>query len=288
MAVKENYQRDSITRLKKGNMPILTDLDPGLIFALFKGEPGTRKSTAALSFPLPQFWFSFDKKMQSIIIPARNWNINKDLIEFEDYNDWTNARAKLERFQINPQLSNGRPIKTIIIDSMTSMGDTVNQQTLLTKRGTKTKDNQNAGKVIGGIAINTIEDYNAEMAAFQELVALLTDIHKKYSIHIVLIAHVLQTEYKSIDGETHMSRTLVTGGKKAAAKVPAYFSEVYHFQVKKDLSGGGTYEALTVHTGDDFARTALPLPKTLEIGNDPLYSKYIEPAIKKLKEGGIF
>ena len=36
---------------------------------------------------------------------------------------------------------------------------------------------QTAGKLIAGIAVNEIEDYNAESAALQELIALTKDIH---------------------------------------------------------------------------------------------------------------
>ena len=36
------------------------------LYCMFKGEPGTRKSTQALSFPGPQYWFSWDRKMNRV------------------------------------------------------------------------------------------------------------------------------------------------------------------------------------------------------------------------------
>lgn len=52
-------------------------------FILMKGEPGLRKSTQALSFAKagPQFWFSFDRKMSGILIPAKKWGIDMSTIE---------------------------------------------------------------------------------------------------------------------------------------------------------------------------------------------------------------
>jgi hypothetical protein len=105
-------------------------------------------------------------------------------------------------------------------------------------------------------------------------------------VNIILIAHVMEASYNSITtGEVRVSRTIVTAGKRVAAKIPAYCTEVYHFGVKKGMieGAGGEYVAVTENTGDDFARTALDLPREIKLGNDPLYDKYILPAINKLK-----
>src|SRR4030095_1012670 len=157
------------------------------------------------------------------------------------------------------------------------------RQTLKLKRGTTRQSGAAAGKMISGIAVNELEDYSAESAAIQELIALSRDIHKFHRVNIILIAHVIQAEYKSVAGETHISRQIVTASKKAASKIPAICKEVYHFNVEAGGFGGGKYGLLTEHTGDDFARTGLPLDKKIIFGNDQLYSKYIQPAITKLK-----
>jgi len=266
-------------------MPTMDQVDPAITYSLFKGEPGTRKSTVALTYPKPQYWFSFDQKMESLGIPMRNFRIDPKDIEFDDYKDWNAAKAKLESLQVNPLMKDKRKIATLIVDSITSMGDATNQQTLQTKGMARKSGDGEQGKVIAGIAVNSVEDYNAEMAVFQELIALTKDIHKHYAINVILIGHILQTEQKSLDGKTHFSRTLVTGGKKAAAKIPAYCTEIYHFNIKMGLnaSSGGQYELFTVHTGDDFARTALPLNEEIIFGNDNFYDRYIIPAVKKMK-----
>jgi len=261
-------------------MPTMENVDPSIAFVMMKGEPGTRKSTSALSYPRPQYWFSWDRKMNGLMIPMRNWGINPREIQYDDYEDWDKPRMKLEQLQTNC------PFKTIIVDSVTSSADSTLRQTMKMKRGVKRSSGSAAGKLVGGIAVNEMEDYNAESSALSEMIALLKDIHAYHKINVILIAHVIQTEYKSPIGDTHISRTIVTAGKRIAAKIPAYCSEVYHFNIEKgfDASQGGQYALLTEHTGDDFARTALPLDRKIIFGNSPLYDKYIIPAIEKMKQ----
>ena len=262
-------------------MSDMSSIDPSITYTMMKGEPGTRKSTCALSYPTPQYWFSWDRKMKGITIPMRNWGVDPKLIHYDDYDGWDKAKAKLESFQLTC------PYKTLIIDSVTSCADMTLRQTMKMKKGVTRSSGASAGKLVGGIAVNEMEDYNAESAALAELVALTKDINAFHHVNIILIAHVIQAEYKQEGGKTHMSRTIVTAGKRIAAKIPAYCDEVYHFNIMKGFEAdgsGGKYGLLTEHTGDDFARTALPLPGTIEFGNDPLYEKWILPAINKLKQ----
>lgn len=262
-------------------MPTLFDVDPSLAFAMFKGEPGTRKSTHALSYPGPQYWFSWDRKMNGIIVPCMKWGINPRLhVEYDDYDNWSKAEAKLKQFQVNCRF------KTIIVDSLTSCADMTLYQTVSSKAGTTRKSGAEAGKQIAGISVNETEDYNAESSALQQLIYFLKDIQSYHKCNVILIAHVVQAEYRNtITNVTHVSRTIVTAGKKVAPKIPAYCNEVYHFNIKKGFNAdeGGQYSLLTEHTGDDFARTALDLPKEIIFNDKPLYSNWIEPAIKKIQ-----
>lgn len=261
-------------------MADMSTADPSLLYTMLKGEPGTRKSTAALTYPGPQFWFSWDRKMESMILPMKKFGIDPKSIQYEDYDDWNKPKAKLEQFVVNCNF------KTLIFDSITSMADMTLRQTNKLKYGVKRASGQQAGKLIAGIAVNEIEDYNAESSALNELMAITKDIHKYHKVNIILIAHVVQAEYRNTTtNETHISRTIVTAGKRVAPKIPAYCGEVYHFNIEKgfDADAGGQYALLTEHTGDDFARTGLPLNKKIVFGNDNLYGKFIKPAIEKLK-----
>lgn len=252
--------------------PTLEYMEAGALYCLFKGEPGTRKSSAALSFPKPIYYFDWDNKMDALMLPMRAWNINPKEVNYDTYTDWNKGKTKLEALQSNC------PYKTIVIDSITSLGDAINRQTL------KFKGGKDGGKSIAGILVNSIEDFNAEDSALKEMVALTKDIRNYHKVNIILIAHIIQKEIKSSDGKTHMSRIIVTAGKGIAQKIPAYCSEVYHFNIETgfDPSAGGQYALLTTHTGDDFARSSLPLPNKIVFGNDNLYDKWIKPSIDKM------
>ena len=259
-------------------MPTMDSINFDALYCMFKGEPGTRKSTQALSFPGPQYWFSWDRKMNGIYTPMKKWGIDPKTITFHDYDDWNTAKKKLEELQVNC------PYKTIVCDSLTSMADMTLRQTNKLKYGVTRSSGQAAGKLIAGIAINEIEDYNAESAALQELIALTKDINIFHKVNIILIAHVVKAEYRDTTKKTtHISRQIVTAGKNVAAKIPAYCGEVYHFNIDQGMveGGGGDYTLLTEHTGDDFARSALGLPNKISFGDKPLYDTYIKPAIIK-------
>lgn len=252
-------------------------------YVLFKGDPGTRKSTQALTYPKPQYWFSFDGKMKAMRLPMIKFGINPKDIHYDDYNDWSLARTKLESLQINC------PYKTIVIDSVTSMADKMLRQVIKAKTGGVRKSGQAAGKMIGGIAVNELEDFNAEAAGITEMIDLTKDIYSYHKTNIILIAHVIGSETKDINGIATISRVLVTAAKKNGAKIPAYCDETYQFGVEPDvdISKGGNYHVITSHLGYDFARTSLPLPPKIIIGNDNLYEKYITPAIEKLNKGEV-
>ena len=265
-------------------MPTLFDeFNIDALFSLFKGEPGTRKSTAALSYPTPQFWLSWDKKMRSLLLPMKEWGINSTDIHYEDYSDWSAAERKIKSLQVNCNY------KTIIADSITSCGDSIMGQAKKLKSGTTRKSGSSAGKTISGIEVNELEDFNAEASALLDMISMLKDIHQYHKVHVIMIAHVIQAEYRNTtNNTTHISRQIVTAAKKVAAKIPAYCEEVYHFNIDRggnfEAGGEGSYALLTEHTGDDFARTSLPLPKRIIFGNEPLYGKYIKPAMDRLKE----
>lgn len=250
-------------------MPNMSSVINDVHFSLFKGEPGTRKSTNALSYPKPMYWFSFDQKMNALAIPIRKWRIDPTQIQYDDYTNWILARTKLEGFQLSC------PYKTIVIDSITSIADSMLRGSMLAKG----KD----GRRIAGIAVNEIDDFQAEAAGLMELISIAKEVHKINKIDVILIAHVIRTENAVLGGKTNITRVLVTAGKKPAAKIPAYCDETYHFGVEPsvDANKGGDYIVQTSNAGDDFARTTLELPTIIRIGDKNLYDEYIKPAIQK-------
>lgn len=255
-------------------MPTFAEqVDYSNLFCLLKGEPGTRKSSCALSFPKPIYYFDYDGKMDALGLPIKAWNIDPNDVHSDYYSDWDSAKARLELFQAQCKY------KTIVIDSVTSLADAINRQTLKTKQA-----DGGSGKRVGTIPVNSIEDFNAEDSALKEMIALCKNIKKNQKVNIILIAHVVQKETKSADGKTHMARLIITAGKSIAQKIPAYCSEVYHFNIKMgfNVNAGGQYSLFTVHTGDDMARSSLPLPEEIVFGSEPLYEKWILPAINRM------
>lgn len=262
-------------------MPNMDSTNFNAMVYLFKGEPGTRKSTQAVSFPGPQYWFSWDRKMNSIYLPIKKWGIDPKTISYDDYEDWSKPRIKLEQFQVNC------PFKTVVADTITSMSDATLRQTLKLKYGVRRSSGAAAGKLIAGIAVNEIEDYNAEASALNEFIALAKSIVEYHNINFIFIAHVIKAEYRdTTKNVTHVSRQIVTAGKNAAAKFPGYCNEVYHFNIKRGMieGQGGDYSLLTEHTGDDFARTGLGLDKEIVFGDKPLYDTFIRPAVARITQ----
>lgn len=247
----------------------LSDVNPleTHIKLLLKGVPGTRKTTQAATFPGPIFWFDIDRKVdKSLILPRLLNVIPKDTeIEYEQYRSWYHIEQKLM------QLESSCPYRTVVIDSVTSIGDRINRATLAKEKG---------GKKIGGIQVNTIEDYNAETSALMYMVDMMNVIQA----HVVLIGHVIQRD-TTIDGISKQVRQLVTGGKVVGAKIPAYIPEIYHFEFDHefDTTLPPKYTMFTQVHGEDFARTGLPLPYKMDITNRNLY-EIIMNAQKKLRE----
>lgn len=260
-------------------MKTLDQANPDAMFCMFKGEPGTRKSTQALSFPGKQYWFSCDKKMQALALPAKHWGIDPKTIEYDDYSNWNDVRARLEIFQGKPKPK--FPYRTIVVDSITSMAANINRQTLADVTG---GPDSRKGQSVGGIFVGTFDDYKAEVAAFQELIALLKDINTYFECHVIMIAHVVGERVEVTGSRTHHARIIASGSRNLSAILSAYSTEVYHFDIRESTNPDmeGKYGLITVHTGEDFARTALPLPRRVEFGNEQLYPKYLKPAIQKL------
>jgi len=241
---------------------------------LFKGEVSSGKSIAAASFPNP-YVFDMESRIRSVAAyhyPRGKRDLSYDTYTREDYakfdKKWDEfiELSKMKRF----------PFDTVIVDSLTSTAD------LLLQNVIRLKGLEGKGKKISGVAVNSIEDYNAENAMLTELVMFLQQLRCKYKI---LVAHVIKTEKTNLNDDTVVvTRSLLTGGKKVAAKIPGYFDEIYHFE-QKPVGGKQQFIARTVNSGEDFARTTLKLPKEIDFTNRNFF-EIIQPSIMEVMELG--
>lgn len=258
------------------------------LYTLLKGDPGTWKSSTAVTWPLPQYWMSFDRKMRALALPCKRHSIDLSKIHYDDFNTWTMHREgnQPSALRVLENLVTNCPYRTVIIDSFTLAADAMLRQILDSKIGQKRKGGSDAGKFIGGIDVSEVEDFNAEAAGINELMALTKDLNQRRQVNVIIIAHVVRTEQKDLSGNITITRSLVTASKKPAAKVPAVCDETYQFGLKPALVVGQetNIQVSTVNTSEDYARTVLPLAKTLDLGPDiNFYKTYIEPAIEKMK-----
>lgn len=235
-------------------MPNTKDLVIGeRLFCLFKGEPGVGKTRAAGSFPEP-FFFDFDGRLATLKLAFGD----KSIAYESYYGNFRGAMNKLE------ELTNYCPYGTVVFDSLTSYVRTVLTH-MIKSRGGK------GDLMRGGLPVAQIEDYGGETAALVQLVDALRAISTK-KVNVILTAHVVSVTEKNIKNQqvTEM-RQLLTGGKKIAAELPAYFDEAYHFFTQGGFDGKPEFKTYTMNAGEDWAKTALPIPQLITWTNKNFY-----------------
>lgn len=235
------------------------------LFVLLKGEPGTGKSIAASSFPDP-YILDLDRRILSV---KNFWHhVMRKPREF-DYDNFNNF------YEIHKKLGELKQLcqyKTIIFDGITMAADII-LKTLADSRDAKSK------VMHGGIEILQIEDYLGESNGLSILLDDLTAIAIQWKVHIVVIAHVLKVSETNFKTKvTTESRTLLTAGKKIAAKLPVRFDECWHCDVLPDIevSGEPSYRIVTRHAGVDWAKTALPIPMFIDLTKKSLFDEVMK------------
>lgn len=252
----------------------LADFPPYLALnVLLKGEPGTGKTPAALSFPYPLLFFDCDFRANSLLNFFKYDKERLKEIEVIQPNHFDDVKLKLER--IYEQLS-GCPYRTIALDTLTTYSD-------ISIRGAMREKGGSGGRKIGTVLIPGLQDYGDESGILNEVMTLLRLIYKKGNVNTILVAHVITTEEKGLvirektDPQEEKpkipppnvitySRSLLTAGRKIGAKLPSYFDEVYHMAVRAGFNNP-EFTCYTRHTGFDFARTGLDCPPEIDFTN---------------------
>lgn len=232
------------------------------IFMGLKSDPGAGKTIQAASFAMggDTYIFDCDNRMAPVILFHSRQPYAKR-ISFDTYHrNYPRFAAKLE------DLYKSCPYDTIIIDSLTALADMIMLQSIMTAGTTLSEaDKDRKNKMIGGVKLAGIEDFLMEDGALTQVFDALRGL----KCNVILTAHVVETKTSDLKSRKEtVKRSLLTGGKKPAAKIPVYFDEFYHLYARPNPGGGMEYMATTTNSADDWAKTALPLPEEIDLTQD--------------------
>ena len=198
---------------------------------LFKGTTGTGKTVAAWGKEFrPVYTFDMENRAEGAIDYYKRLDGHVKDCEYDVFPmgmSWNTLDQRME------ELMRSCPYKTIHVATLTAYVHYILKHLIQTKGLEKAADGRTKGKSIGGIPVNTLEDYNAEDAGIIfELLSFL-QIMKSQGVNVILEAHITPYEVKDGTGNEMSMKTvfqILTKGKKGPAQIPGYFNEVYLFE----------------------------------------------------------
>jgi hypothetical protein len=243
----------------------------GRFMGLFTGTHGSGKTVAIGSMPGPILIFDFDGRIDPITLfyPDRtdieyftvglSGKPRGDVIGFLDFCE------RMERLQDRCDYG------TVAIDSYT-MYSTV---AVLHQMGIRDEDTLKKTK--GGLPIPDWDEFKGETGVAVQIM----EIAKIIPAHFIMTAHPVSkaatTKQGGSTNETLASMvrtsTLATYGWKTVSILPSYFNEMYYFytDVNPQLGQISQRKIQTVSAGEIVAKTALPLPATLDVTGKPFW-----------------
>jgi len=245
----------------------------GRLMLMLKGDNGVGKTVLAGSFPGPVKFFMFDGSKLDVLklfFPKRT-DIEYDIYgaretKFKDANGQPVHIKDLIQFadEFNA-LQDYCPYATVVLDSFTSFSVTcVTFQ--LDVRSASAQANKNPLKSKGGLVVPDFDEYKGETT----LVTQTLDVSKVLPCHVIWTAHPLPKLETSGSGNSmkvSKSSSIAAYGAKTAAMAPSYFNEIWHLETRAANDSAGTRQRIvhTQTTGDQFAKTALPLPVSFDV-----------------------
>jgi len=252
----------------------LRDIKPyKRIVGLAKGEPGSWKTVGIASWAKagPMYIFDLDHNLNSLVKMYWNHPEVLDNLFSDQFDGYYDSEKKLEeihdetRDNLKRGISPACRYKSLLFDGLTILGRSLINKAIEAR--IETADDKELSKAVTSaeVYVAHMEDYRGESQGINNILSLLrSTVFEKADVNIFLTAHVVEVETRNQKNEiTHVSRTVLTGGKKIAAEIPAYFTEIWHFDVAGS-AGKPRYEIITTHGGDDFAKTAMFLPNKIE------------------------
>lgn len=231
-----------------------------VLSGLWKGRSGTGKTIASCSKEFrPVYVIDCEGRMESVITYYKKLDGNAKGIYYDSFHMGSGFYPLDKRME--ELLREASNWKTVVCASLTSYIHIVLKHLINAKVGVKRASGFEAGKKIGGIPVNELEDFNAEDAAIIfELIAFLQEL-KTLGVNVFLEAHISPYEITTIDENTRGKETqtimqILTKGKKAPAQIPGYFNEVYLFE--KIFSGNDVrYNVNTVGSKIDECKSSM-------------------------------
>ncbi len=253
----------------------LSQLTPSKnISMLLKGANGMGKTIAACTFAAegPVYVFDFDGRMLPVLTYFRKYcpelldNVNYDTYSSHNAHEFLN---KLIDFTKDCRYN------AVIVDSVTSLTASAVNWSLGFRSSKAKKSNEP----------NLIPDFDSYKVE-TSLVSQALDIMKTLSCHMIFTAHPLPSLSMSGSGSSMIVSkvtSIVSYGQKVGAIVPGYFNEIYHFARRVDYNNNTNKRVIfTDQIGDDYAKTALDLPKEFDI-TDKLFYQVWSELVKKNK-----
>lgn len=251
---------------------------------LFKSPPGMSKTcsaaSAAIFGPVHLAFFDknkpieLDKYFRHIVKrPELLDNITYDVYGSSNVNEYLNL--------IFEWANKGCRYTTVITDSLTSLTSAAVNWSM------GFRDPKGPNKDINSKMNQLIPDFD-EYKVETSIVVQALDILMSLPVNVIWTAHPLpQTKIEGSGRNMTVTKTssLVTYGSKVAGLVPGRFTEIYHFGKEIDYSVNPSisrYICFTDSIGDDFARSALMLPKQFDI-TDRLFFECWKEQMEKFK-----
>lgn len=246
---------------------------------LFTGASGSGKTVALGSFPGPILIFDFDGRTE----PLKHFYPKREDIEY--YTVGLSAKPRedtigfLDFCKKFEALQDSCPYGTVCIDSYTMYSIVA----VLHQMGMR--DEKDLKHTKGGLPIPDWDEYKGETGVAVQVM----ETAKIIPAHFIMTAHpVSKAATTKQGGSTNevlqsmvKTTTLSTYGWKTASILPCYFNEMYHFFTEAARVGNGVSRYVqTISNGEIVAKTALPLPGSIEITNLPLYG-VLEATLKE-------
>lgn len=255
----------------------------GRYMGLWTGVHGSGKTVAIGSMPGPILLFDFDGRVEPLInfYPQRT-DIEYFTVGLSDdaRNDVIGLMTFADKFE---KLQDDCPYGTVAIDSYTMYSTT----SVLYQMGHR--DNKDLKRTKGGIAIPDWDEYKGETG----LAVQIMEVAKIIPAHFIMTGHPVSkaTTTKQTGSTNEVLASMIKGsslstyGWKTASILPCWFNEMYYFNVDASSQVGQIvkHKVQTVSAGEIVAKSAMGLPATFEITNEPMWLK-LEALIKTRKE----